>query len=183
MAILALVFAGIGIVISILLWIYAIAHDPRLHNQLSSNQQTVNTPCYKFDLSSSLKVTQNGCEINALNGPEASASVALVLLTQNIPNLTASNLDQIAKQAGPSLLQGFSQGSGTTATMTSQYGGSFVGNPAYYFNFKDNKGDKGQAAMVYYNLADGDNTLMIVAGSQNGTVDSISSLESNFAWK
>ncbi len=183
MAILAFVFAGIGIVISILLWIYAIAHDPRLHNQLSSNQQTVNTPCYKFDLSSSLKVTQNGCEINALNGSEGSASVALVIQTQNVPNLTASNLDQIAKEAGPSLASGASQGSGATATITSQYSGSFVGNPAYYFNIKDNRGDKSQAAMVYYDLANGDNTFLIIVASRNGTVDSISSLESNFAWK
>ena len=184
LAVLALVFAGIGLILSILVVIYNIKHLNAPSTKLSSTTQSVDTICYSAELSKDLKITKAGgnCDLKALNASTAAASsVGYIISGTSSPTVTESNFAAGAANNAQALLDAMSQ-SDEVFTIQRQQSDTFGGKPAYVISADSDKGRSVDIALVL-NSAPNNQNLFFIANITLGGDASLESLADSFVWK
>jgi hypothetical protein len=173
-----IVFSSLAILAALALWVYVIAHDPKLHSAngaaASTSLMAISTPCYTVKIDGGLNnYKPTGCGFNAANTTEEFTVEGL-----SNPSVNSSNLSQTGQQALAA--------AASSATVTSEQSGQFAGSPAYIGILDGNGSNVGKnmiAALVLHSTSNGDNLFLVIhvmSGTQKPT---FGPLESTWQWK
>ncbi|HEY4964269.1 MAG TPA: zinc ribbon domain-containing protein [Candidatus Saccharimonadales bacterium] len=186
----SLVVSILAVLIGTGVWVNAIANDPALHAQKSSNAGTANgvsvlsvsTPCYNVGFANQLNVNNDkgSCAMNAYNGTTISTSTDIYkVLTNSVPGLNQSNFGPATKNAINSdvakNLPGFK--------VVNQASTTFAGDVAYYVQAYDsNQNVSVIEEGVFNNSSSSKNNFFVLVHVNNGVTSTLSGLEKNWQW-
>jgi hypothetical protein len=176
-AILSLVFGGLGIVLSIILFVYVSTLSQTL---VGGSQQTVDTPCFSVKVNDKLHIsnTAGSCSLEAYNGTSMQTStLGLVTAAYDKPSITSSNFETSLHEFSTLL------GSSGELRIDSDHAGTFADSPAHYYEATSSNGAKGEIAMVYHETpSTAQNIFLIECFVKDGN-PKLAPLEKVFSWK
>jgi hypothetical protein len=168
------VLAGLGV------WVYAINHNPRFHNETASSAapgitaptvsaSSLTTPCYSAGFVDKLNVSNSNssCDMSAFNGPTlSSSSNAYKVYASQSTTATADNFTSLAKPA-----------------IEKEQASQFAGSPAYVVNTSDKiSGVAVIEAAVLHKVGNGDNVFILVHAVNGKTAD-LNVIEAEWQWQ
>jgi hypothetical protein len=188
LGILAMVFGIIAVLGSLAVFGYfankLTADKQQTNASLSSNVQTVSTPCYSVQLSTSLHVenASGSCTLQAMDGSTPALShIVYAIQGFNEPTLNTNNFDKSVQSAVPTIIDSVSS-STRTYSITDQHAGSFSSEQAYFLTAKSSDGATFSSVSALHSATNGDNYFLLGVVGLGSNVD-VSSLESGFVWK
>lgn len=195
MSTLAIVFASLGLVASIGVFIYGVQHYQAAQSgggQVNADGSVVSaagagerlaTPCYSVSMISALRTVDNAagsCSAQAFNDNTLDASSnALVVEAVKQEKFTAENFAEMAKTFAGSYMAD----SLPDFTVTAQSTGVFAGSPAYTVDAKKNgQNTTIQLALVYRPVANGESLFILAHAIDNGQAG-LEDFEKTWIWK